>query len=331
MSLLDIKPHVVSKSLEGYSVMLYGDPKSGKTYNATRFKKPILLAFEIGFNAIPGVIAKPLNSWSEFKKVLRELKTPEVKEAFSTVIIDTVDIAYDLCEKHICNINGVTSIGDIPFGGGYGMVAKEFDEALRAIVQMGYGEVLISHAVDKTFTDESGKEFNQIVPTLPKKAATICSRLTDIIGYSRAVDTDAGTKMKLFLRGTPRFVAGSRFKYIDEVIDFTYEALVDAIADAVDKQMKATNDDSLFTDERGENSYIDKTLDLDFDEVMEKFKSITSKMMDEEPAYYADRIVEVVEKHLGAGKKVADCTRGQVAIVDLIVYDLEQLIKEKDK
>ena len=46
------------------------------------------------------------------------------------------------------------------------MVAKEFDECLRAIVQLDYGLVLISHAVDKTFTDETGKEFNKIVPTL---------------------------------------------------------------------------------------------------------------------------------------------------------------------
>ena len=99
-------------------------------------------------------------------ETLKELKDPAVQAKFSTIIIDTADIAYDLCEKYICQNAkrsdggfGVDSIGDIGFGKGYTMVAKEFDESLRAIVQMNYGLVIISHAVDKSFTDQEGKEF----------------------------------------------------------------------------------------------------------------------------------------------------------------------------
>lgn len=60
---------------------------------------------------------------------------------------------------------------------GYTMVAKEFDECLRKIVQLNYGLVLISHAVDKTFTDEAGHEYNQIVPTLGNKPRNIVARM----------------------------------------------------------------------------------------------------------------------------------------------------------
>lgn len=170
IDLLNLAPHQVSRDLRGYSVFLYGDPKSGKTTTATKFPHHLLLAFEKGYSAIPGVMAQPINSWSDFRKVLRQLKDPAVKERFETIIVDTADIAYDYCEKYICANAprtkeqgggfGVDSIADIPFGKGYGMVAKEFDECLRAIVQLDYGLVLISHAVDKTFTDETGKEFN---------------------------------------------------------------------------------------------------------------------------------------------------------------------------
>lgn len=38
-------------------------------------------------------MVKPMNSWSEFKKTLRELNDPEVKELFQTVIIDTAKIS----------------------------------------------------------------------------------------------------------------------------------------------------------------------------------------------------------------------------------------------
>lgn len=91
-------------------------PKSGKTTIATKFPNHLLLGFEKGWNAIPGAMAQPINSWSEFKKALRQLKDEKVRARFETIIIDTVDIAYDYCEKYICSNNGVDTIGDIPYG-----------------------------------------------------------------------------------------------------------------------------------------------------------------------------------------------------------------------
>ena len=61
-------------------------------------------------------MAQPINSWSEFRKVLRKLKDENVQKKFETIIIDTADIAYDYCENYICSNNGVDSIGDIGFG-----------------------------------------------------------------------------------------------------------------------------------------------------------------------------------------------------------------------
>ena len=84
-NLLNIQPHQVSRDMRGYSVFFYGDHKSGKTTIATRFPKHLLLAFEKGYSAIPGVMAQPINSWSEFRKVLRQLKDSEVQNKFETV------------------------------------------------------------------------------------------------------------------------------------------------------------------------------------------------------------------------------------------------------
>ena len=125
---------------------------------------------------------------------------------------------------------------------------------------MDYGLVIISHETDKTFTDESGKQFNKIVPTLDKRANNICARMCDIVGYSRTVtDADGNLSTKLFMRGTPRYEAGSRFKYTPDYIDFSYKNLVEAISDAIDKQ--ATEDgEEYFTDTRS-NAYADTTED----------------------------------------------------------------------
>jgi len=85
LNLLDIVPHQVSRDMRGYSVFFYGEPKSGKTTIASRFPNHLILATEKGYSAIPGAMAQPINSWGEFKKVLRQLKDPQVKERFETI------------------------------------------------------------------------------------------------------------------------------------------------------------------------------------------------------------------------------------------------------
>ena len=339
LDLLNIQPHQVSRDLRGYSMFFYGEPKSGKTTIATKFPKHLLLAFEKGYNAIPGAMAQPINSWGEFRKVLKQLKDPQVKEKFETILIDTADIAYDYCEKYICAnaTPAVDTIGDIPFGKGYTLVAKEFDECLRSIVQMDYGLVLISHSVDKTFKDELGNEFSQIVPTLGSKPRNIVSRMCDIIGYSRPIQMEDGsTSTKLFIRGTHRYVAGSRFKYTPDVIDFNYKSLVDAIGDAIDKQM-AEDGSEYFTDKRN-NSYTDTVAELNFDDLMAEFGKLIAKIpgsgenaTEEEivtfQTYWTPRIIEITDRYLGKGKRVGQCSREQVEALDLIVNDLRELVK----
>ena len=85
LNILNIEPHKVSRDMRGYSVLLYGEPKSGKTTNAVKFPKHLLLGFARGYNAIPGAMAVPINSWSEFKKVLRQLKDEKAKAMYETV------------------------------------------------------------------------------------------------------------------------------------------------------------------------------------------------------------------------------------------------------
>lgn len=326
-SLLDIKPHKVSRNLRGYSVLFYGTPKSGKTTIASKFPGALVLAFEKGYSAIPGIMAKPINTWGEFKKILSELRDPAVKEIFQTVVIDTADIAYSYCEKYICGVasdakNSYGNIADIPYGKGYKMAAQEFDECIRKILQMDFGLVLISHSVDKVFKDENGVEYNQIIPTLDNRARLICERTCDIIGYSRAVDTENGQQTRLYLRGTPRFVAGSRFRFTPPYIEFTYENLVNAIANAIDMEEKSVGSE-LITDEVS-NMHTEEP-EYDFPVLMQNFQNIAGELIQKHGNSIAPKITAIIEKHLGKGKKVNECTEEQAAQIDLILFDLRQL------
>lgn len=328
-SLLDITPHVVSRDLTGYSILLYGQPKSGKTTTASKFPNSLLLAFELGYNALPGVMAKPMNTWRDMKTTLKELADPAVKEKFKNIVIDTVDLAYDAAKKYICNQNEVTDIADLAYGKGYNLVMKEFDEAIRAILRMGYGCILISHATDKTFKDAQGNEFNQIVPTIDNKGRLVCERTCDIIGYSRTIETAEGEKKtKLFLRETPRFVAGSRFKYIPEHIDFSYDNLVSAIHDAIDKEAAEHNNVYVTDDSVKLHMNFEEDNVLSFDIESNRFQTLVGELMNIDGLKYQKEITVIVEKYLGLGKKVMDCTSKQVDQIALINDDLESLLKE---
>lgn len=318
-SLLDITPHQVSRDLRGYSVLFYGTPKSGKTTVASKFPNALILAFEKGYSAIPGIMAKPLNSWGEFKKVLSELKSPAVQERFSTIVIDTADIAYTYCERYICSLEeDKESIGDFPYGKGYSLLMNEFDGSLRKILQMNYGLVIISHSQDKTFKNAEGEEYDQIIPTLDKRGRLICERTCDIIGYSTTVNIDGKVSTRLYMRSTPRFVAGSRFRFTPDYIEFSYDNLVEAIANAIDEEAKFTGE-KYIKDERNilYPSY-------DFEAMMNEFNGHVKRLMDQN-INNAAKVSTIIEVHLGKDKKVSSCTADQAPQLDLILSDLRRL------
>lgn len=326
IDIFSIQPHEISRDLCGYTILFYGEPKTGKTTNAVKFPKHLLLAFETGYLAIPGVMAVKINTWSEFKRVLSQLKKDSAHDIYENIIVDTADIAYDLCVKYVCSNygdNGVNDIGNIPYGQGYRMVEKEFDEALRLIPQLGYGLIMISHSKNTVFTDENGNEYSKIVPTLDNRPRNIVDRMSDIIGYAAPyIDSEGESKTRLFMRGTPRYVAGSRFKYTPDYIDFSYDNLVDAIGDAIDKQ----------ADEMGGKFVTDKPTDahkveeLDFTSLMQEFQKMVGMLRantgEDFDKIWRFKISRIVEKYLGKGNKISEITPNQVEQLDLIVGEL---------
>lgn len=65
INLLDLKPRAVSRDLSGYITFIYGPAKSGKTTFGSKMPGALLLAFERGYNAIPGIIAQDITTWGK--------------------------------------------------------------------------------------------------------------------------------------------------------------------------------------------------------------------------------------------------------------------------
>lgn len=316
INLLNLQPHKVSRDLSGYITYIYGIPKVGKTTFGSQFPGALILAFERGYNALPGVIAQDITSWGELKQVVRELKKPEIQAVYKSIIVDTVDIAASLCEKYICNQLGIENIGD---GGwstnGWSKYKKEFEDTFRTITQLGYAVCFISHSADKTFKKKDGTEYNQMVPTAQKSVNEVVKGMADIYACADIVDGDR----KLILRSNDGSVdVGCRFKYIESEIPFTYNDLVNALNKAIDKEAAETQN-QFITEERVSNVIVPT---FDYDKLMAEFQSITGELMRKDPAN-ASKITEIVERYLGKGKKVSETSRDQAEFVDLILSDMK--------
>ena len=151
------------------------------------------------------------------KQVIRELKQPEVQEVYKSILVDTVDIAAGLCEKYVCSQAGVEKLSDIPYGQGWNMMKKEFEDVLRTITQLGYALFLISHDKDKVFKRQDGTEYNQIVPSCPTTFNEIAKNIADIYAYAEKYGDENGiSKVRLVLRSKDNSVI---FNFIKEASD----------------------------------------------------------------------------------------------------------------
>jgi predicted ATPase len=93
ISLKELVPTKISRDLRGKFILVYGSPKTGKTTLLSQLPNSLILAFEPGTNALNNAYVQPINKWTDFKTVLRQLRDEEVQQKFHFIGIDTADIA----------------------------------------------------------------------------------------------------------------------------------------------------------------------------------------------------------------------------------------------
>lgn len=324
MHLWEVEKNVISRDLKGKYVLLYGKPKSGKTTAACSFPDAVLLAFEKGYNAIGDAYPFDINKWSDYKMAIRDLADQRTKDRFKTVIIDTVSICWDMCEKFVCQQNGVQKIADIPWGAGYTACKKEFESSLRQITQLGYGVVLIAHSASRVEKTADGSDIEIISPDLPKRASEVCNGIVDIIGYIGNEWVNGERKRWLYTRETPTLFAGSRFKYMPDKIPFSYEQLVNAIADAI--EMAEKKDGATVVD----SAKITSTVEVNFDEVRAKAQDLWMKLVgsgENARPDVANAILKKIEITMGRRMKLSEFTEDQADLLALVVLDMEEMLK----
>ena len=317
IDILAIQPQVISRDLRSKYLLLAGAPKIGKTEFCTMAPDALVLAFEIGTNARPGAMIQKIDTWSTFKLVLRQLEKPEAKAKFSTICIDTVAIAYDLCEQFICAQNGVQKIGDIPYGGGYAALSKEFDSALRKITMMGYGLIMTCHL--KESSDENG-EIIGYKPDLNNRCLKIVNGLVDIIGViTQTWDEHGESQRWIQTRSTPTIVAGSRYKYLAPRIPFGYNEFLEALGQAIDKEQE---NGAVVID----TAPVETFEKLDYKTIRAEASELWTVLVEKDPEN-APAILKKVEIIFGRPMKLSEITEDQVDLFNLAVLDMREMLE----
>lgn len=317
IDLLALQPHKVSRDLSGYITYIYGAPKCGKTTLAVQMEKALLVAFEPGYHALPGVMAQDVTSWAEMKQLYRQLKDPRVQEMYRCVIIDTIDIAADRCKKYICNQNGIEDLGDLGYGKGWTKFKEEFNEVFRGLTQLGYAVFFIGHDKPESIDNPDGTKTLKIRPTLSNSTKTVIAGMADIYGYAH--QKSAGEMSVLTLRDASGTIeCGCRFKYMPTEIVMSYKNLVNALNEAIDKEATETAG-QFVTNER---IVTPTAVTYDYDALMAEFQDLVGQLMSKGTTN-GPKITAIVERYLGKGKKVGDTTPEQAEFVSLIVADIK--------
>ena len=326
IDIFNIQPTQLCKDLRGRFVLLYGQAKSGKTSMSAMWPKPLLCAFEKGYNALVGVRPADITTWADFKAICRQLKKPEAKEIYETIVIDTIAIAYALCEKYILAREGVQAIGDIGYGKGWGMLKDEFETTFRELTQLGYAIVFIAHSKSKSteYTDEEGNALSALAPDLPNAAYQIVNRMVDVIGYIGVeYDIKSGQSYRyLYTRGTPTIFAGSRYKYLAPKIELGYQQLVDAIADAMEKEASLTGTGFISESELNYGGVPSRT----FDETMAEAKSLWNKIIQSKGDEGRESIKSVISGVFGHDMQLSRATPEQQELVEMVVEELRKIL-----
>lgn len=213
------------------SILIYGDPKRGKSWLAASASEvealsPVLVIdTEGGSSAIArewgGVDVIPADTHEKLESIVKVLV--EQPHKYKTVVIDTLGVAMDRAEKFF---------GEKPENrnnkfGKWGDLKEWVTDLTRKFHSAPFLAILVAHAQDDK-DDQTGAV--KTVPMLPGSAKNTLPAIPDIIGYMTAENDGAGNINRvLYLQSSDRLVSGNRFGLPSKMIDPSIKKIIDSI------------------------------------------------------------------------------------------------------
>lgn len=251
-----LKPNKPEARLEGYFMTMLGKSKFGKTTWAVEvveehfgsLDNALLLATEIGYKTMNGVIAIPITGfeWAEnededdeevkakkpdneergFIEVVDELIENKNDVDFKFIIIDTITALERYATKHVIRqanrqdnpAKRYKTIANIPWGDGYTMVGEAIYEQIDRLKKAGFGVLVIGHEKTRKIKNKDGFEYDYTGLNVMGKVSDVIERESDFLIYADLMTTEGEDgkpqeERLLRFRSDGNFLAGCRFKH----------------------------------------------------------------------------------------------------------------------
>lgn len=310
VNLLELAETGMTGSLAGQKALLYGGNSLGKTFQASKMPKPLLLMTEAGGN---GVKCKklPVNKWATFKDAVKQLtdeKTlDQMKEQYFTIIIDTLENLVGLAEQSVCTEFGVRDLSEITGKqNGYSIYRKDFKSQVNKLCSCGYFVLFIDHEEVVELEDPiTGEKYNFVQPKGSgniKSSTRFVRDMCDFTFFVHGGEVDENgdsIPSSLLCKQTKHAFARSRYAIQTFVKPFTAKNMEDAIVKAIEKSAEEEN--AVLSDWKPDNS--NYTVE-DWVEMIKPYHRAIYKK-------YPEFVKSVVENELGAGVKVSTATEDQ--------------------
>jgi len=160
--------------VQDITALVHGESGVGKTAFLSGFPNPIFI-FTEDSGQFMECRRTLVYAWKDFCKTIVTLE--RLKSTFKdedpppTLIIDTVDQLYTMCENHVCEVRGMEYPSDATSGAGWAYVGNEFAQWFRRARALFGGVWMTTHTtelytIDAGFDERKGKK----VPEMGKRA-----------------------------------------------------------------------------------------------------------------------------------------------------------------
>ena len=337
-NLLELEETGVSSGLRGLKILIYGKNTLGKTPQAMKFPKPLLLMGESGGTAIKGY-KKSTHKKKDFIDIVSQLTNEKtldkMQEKFQTIILDCAEDIIEIFEVALAREYGVKDVGEIQQlekgnPNGYSVYRKDFKQQINLLTSVGYTVIFISHEQVIDIEDENGNKIGQKIQPKGSKSEGSSARfikdLCDYRFYIKGNGIDLSTNKTIMSTAwcveTSEFYAGSRFPIQSYVNPFTAEGIIDAI-------IKSQN---LAAEEQ--NARLEK-FEIKRDNFnVQEYLNLIKPYFEKLATLYQDETLRIVNKSLGndengTPKKLSSATIDDLARLEDVYCNLVSFACDK--
>ena len=324
INIFNLEENKVTTNLNQYPMILMSLSGDGKTTTmntilrqiAPEGKVPLFLMFEDRYQHIPGIMAVRIHNMGELQAVVQQLLTPQGKEKFSCVCIDTLDKASDLISQYVANNKNVEIVADVTFGKGNQYV-KSAGSFINDLKNYGYNIAYVVQA-DKTVNFATGK--NEIAPKVNKELWKTAYTDAYLCGFLQ-VDPIKGTRTITFKKTLETPLLKDSIGMPDKVeIDKFSEVLLESIKKMSGGQL--TDEDTIVTHREDTR---------DFAKLKQQAKDLGSKLYENGLGADCQLIMNQTlgSNEDGSPRQFESIIEAQIDLMEVLVLKLQEFANKK--